>query len=116
MVGRGRGRGLAQMHRDIQNLKRQVEELMNIMENQRLKQREDNSDEGDTDQSEEFEEEPVNHGNFEERMLSALEGKNEGIKVEVSEYASSLKPEELIDWLNEMEKFFEWKSMTEEKR
>jgi hypothetical protein len=38
--------------------------------------------------------------NFEEKMLRALEGRNDGIKMEVSEYAGSLKPEELIDWLN----------------
>ncbi|GLJ55071.1 hypothetical protein SUGI_1182090 [Cryptomeria japonica] len=85
MVGRGRGRGLAQMHRDMQNLQREVAYLMNMMENQRLRQRGDNSnegsDKGDTDQSEELEVEPINCGNFEERMLRALEGKNEEIKV-----------------------------------
>ena len=34
---------------------------------------------------------------FEERMLKALEGRNDGIKIEVPEYAWSLKLEELID-------------------
>jgi len=53
---------------------------------------------------------------FEERMLMALEGRNDGIKMEVSKYARSLKPKELIDWLNTMEFVFEWKPMMEETR
>jgi hypothetical protein len=52
----------------------------------------------------EHEEEPFECVTFEERMLRALEGRNDGIKMEVSEYAGSLKPKELIDWLNAMEK------------
>ena len=53
---------------------------------------------------------------FEERMPRALEGRNDGIKIEVPDYVGNLKPEELIDWLNSMEKFFEWKPMIEEKK
>ena len=53
---------------------------------------------------------------FDERMLRALEGINDGIKIEVPDYAENLKPEELINWLNSMEKFFEWKPMIEEKK
>ena len=49
--------------------------------------------------------------NFEEKMLKDLEGRNDGIKMEVSKYARSLKPEELIDWLNSMELFFESKTI-----
>ena len=49
-------------------------------------------------------------------MLRALEGRNDGIKIEVPNYARNLKPEELIDWLNSMEIFFEWKLMIEEKK
>jgi hypothetical protein len=46
--------------------------------------------------------------NFEERMLKALEGRNDRIKMEVSEYVVNLKLEELIDWFNAMEKRIEW--------
>ena len=53
---------------------------------------------------------------FDERMLRALEGRNDGIKIEVPDYAGNLKPEELINWLNSMEIFFEWKLMIEEKK
>jgi hypothetical protein len=53
---------------------------------------------------------------FEERMLRALKGRNEGIKMEVSKYAMSLQPKELIDLLNAIEIIFEWKPMMEEKK
>ena len=39
---------------------------------------------------------------YEDKVLGALEGRSEAIKIDVSDCASSLKPEELIDWLNEM--------------
>jgi hypothetical protein len=45
--------------------------------------------------------------NFEEMMCMDLKGRNDGIKMEVSKYVGSLKLEELIDWLNAMEMFFE---------
>ena len=59
------------------------------------------------EEHEEHEEEQLERVSFEERMLRALEGRNDRIKMEVSEYARNLKPEELIDWLNAMDKFFE---------
>jgi hypothetical protein len=45
---------------------------------------------------------------FEERILRALEGRNDRITMEVLEYAGNLKPKELIDWMNAMDNFFEW--------
>ena len=119
MVGRGRGREgyLAQMHRDMKNLQRKVADLANMLASQRIIQREvydEDTDQGDVDQHiehdkehEEHEEEQLEHMNFEERMLRALEGRNDGIKMEVSKYVGNLKLEELIDWLNAMEMFFE---------
>ena len=53
---------------------------------------------------------------YEDRVFRALEGRSEVIKIDVSNYAGSLKPKELIDWLNEMGIFFEWKPMIEGKR
>ena len=79
-------------------------------------QGEDESDEEGNwrgvNQNEENEEEPLEDLSYADRVLQDLEGKNEGIKIKVSDYAGSLKPEELTDWLNEMGKFFEWKPMT----
>ena len=122
MAGRGRGgagAGIAQMRRDMQNLERRVAELTNALANQRTIQRDVSDEEtkyAGVDHQGEQEEEQLERMPFEERMLRALEGRNDGIKVEVPEYAGNLKPEELIDWLNSMEKFFEWKPMTEEKK
>lgn len=112
MAGRGRGRGgLAQMHREMQNLQRQIAELITRMENQRPGRGGDEFDEeigqGGANQDIEHEEEELEGMSFEERMLRALEGKNGGIKVDVLDHVGSLKPEELIDWLNDMRNFFE---------
>lgn len=52
---------------------------------------------------------------FEKRLHRFLEEKNDGIKMEVS-YAGSLELEELIVWLNNMGKYFEWMPMIEEKK
>ena len=53
---------------------------------------------------------------YKDRVLRALEGRSEEIKIEVLDYASSLKPEDLIDWLTQIGKFFEWNPMTKEKK
>ena len=71
---------------------------------------------GDANQNEENIGEELEELSYEDRVLRALEGRSEAIKIEVSDYAGSLKPEDLIDWLTEMGKFFEWKPMTEEKK
>ena len=80
-----RGReGLAQMHKDMQILQRKVEDLTNVLANYRIIWREvSNYDtyQGDVDQYIEHEE--VGNLTFEERMLGPLEGRNDGIKMEV---------------------------------
>jgi len=42
--------------------------------------------------------------------------KGYNIKIEVYEYASGLKLEDLIDWVNNMEKYFEWSNLAKEKK
>jgi hypothetical protein len=126
MVGRGRGRAcLVQMCRDMKNLQRQVADLTSMLASQRIIQRELSDEEiyqGNVDQHIEHEEKHGEHEEeqlecmyFEERMLRDLEGRNDRIKMEVSEYAGNIKPEELIDWINAMDDFFEW-PMPEEKK
>jgi hypothetical protein len=71
-----------------------------VLASQRIIQREvsdEEIDQGDPDQHIEHEEEQLERVTFEERMLGALEGRNDGIKMEVSKYAGRLKLEELID-------------------
>jgi hypothetical protein len=101
MARRGRGRvDLAQMHRDMHNHKRRVAQLTNVLVNQRIIPRDASDEETkhrDLDHQREQEEEQLERMPFEERMLRALEGRNDGSKIEVLEYAGNLKPEELID-------------------
>ena len=107
------------MCRDMQNLQRQVADHTSMLDNQRIIRREAYDEERD-------QEVQVNIQNmkkkkqsaylFQERMLRALELRNDGIKMEVSNYAGSLKAKDLIYWLNSMEFFFEWKPMIEEKK
>jgi hypothetical protein len=119
MAGRGRGRaGLAQMRRDMQNLERRVAKHKNALVYQRIIPR-DASDEETKHRNVDHQreqEEQLEHMPFEEWLFRALEGINDGIKIEVPDYAGNLKPEELIDWLNSVANFFEWKSMIQEKK
>lgn len=106
------------MRRDMHNLKRRVAKLANALVYQRIIPR-DASDEETKHRNVDHQreqEEQLECMPFEERMRRALEGRNDGIKIEVPDYAGNLKPEELIDWLNSMEIFFEWKPMIEEKK
>ena len=106
------------MHRDMQKLEKLVAELTNALVYQRIIPRDAFDEETEhinVDHQREREEQ-LERMRFEERMLRDLEGRNVGIKIEVPDYAGSLKPEELNNWLNSMEKFFEWKPMIEEKK
>ncbi|KAH9293626.1 hypothetical protein KI387_041170, partial [Taxus chinensis] len=72
--------------------------------------------EGGDEEDNERDEETLNERPFEERLIQDLKGKDDGIKITVPDYGGGLQPEELIDWLNHMEKFFEWKTLSEEKK
>ena len=71
---------------------------------------------GGANQNEENIVEELEEMSYEHKILRALEGRSEAIKIDVSDYAGSLKPAKLIDWLTEMGNFFEWKPMIEEKK
>lgn len=118
-TGRGRGRGgVTPMQRLMMDIQRQIEGLSERLDNQGIQGGDESDEEGnrrDADQNEENTEERLEEMSYEDRVLRALEGRSEGIKIDVLDYAGSLKPKELIDWLNEMGNFFEWKPMTEEK-
>jgi hypothetical protein len=87
-----------------------------VNESQALAVSDDETYQRNVDQHIEHEEEQLEHMCFEEMILRDLEGRNYRIKMEVSEYAGNLKPEELIDWLNAMDKFFEWQPMPKENK
>ena len=104
------------MRREMQNLQRKVTDLTNALINQRVISIDDSNEERDCGHVNQKIEEPIENMGYDERVLMALEGRNDGIKMEVLDYAGSLQPEELIDWLISMEICFEWKPMTEEKK
>lgn len=54
---------------------------------------------------------------WDERIIRALDARNEGgIRVDVPEFHGRLNPEEFLDWLNSLEKLFDWKDMPDQKR
>lgn len=50
------------------------------------------------------------------RFFKSLLGSTSKPRLEVSVYTGGLKPEELIDWINDMGKFFDYEEMEEGKR
>ena len=98
------------MQRLMLDMQREIERLNEWLDNQELQRG------NESEEERENEDERPEEMTYEDRVIRALERRSEAIKFDVSDYAGSLKPEELIDWLNEMGKFFEWKPMTEEKK
>lgn len=51
------------------------------------------------------------------RLIRALEGLRDkgdhGIKVDVPDFHGRLHPEDFLDWLSSVEKFFDWKELSE---
>ena len=77
------------MCRDMHNLVRRVVELTNVLLNPIITPRDASNEEiehEDVDHQRE-QEEQLDRIPFEERILMALEGRNDGIKIEVPEYA-----------------------------
>lgn len=50
------------------------------------------------------------------RLLRAVSGSSSRPKPEISTYDGSLKAENLIDWINKMDKYFEYEEIDEVKR
>ena len=49
-------------------------------------------------------------------MLKQVLGSTSRPRPDLSNYNGSLNPEKLIDWINDMEKFFEYEEMNDEKK
>ena len=47
------------------------------------------------------------------RVVRSIKGR---AKVEVSYFRGSLKPDDLLDWISEMEKFFNWEELSDPRR
>ena len=50
------------------------------------------------------------------RLLKQVLGSTSRPKPDVSNYSGGLNPEELLDWINDMEKLFDYEEMNEEKK
>jgi hypothetical protein len=61
-------------------------------------------------------EEPKEHVIVEERMIKEINGIGGKPKLDTPVYYGSLNPEELIDWIGEMENFFEFENIRDPRR
>ena len=50
------------------------------------------------------------------RLLRTVLGSAVKPRIEVSSYAGGLNPEELVDWINELNKCFDYEEMSEDKK
>ena len=50
------------------------------------------------------------------RLLSTVLGSAVKPRIEVSSFAGGLNPEELVDWINEMNKCFDYEEISEDKK
>jgi hypothetical protein len=53
---------------------------------------------------------------LEERLVRALDLSMVGVKVEVAEFYGDMHAEDYFDWEANVEYFFEWKQMSDERR
>ena len=79
------------MQRLMLDMQREIERLNERLDNQEMQRGNESKEEREN------EDERLEEMNYEDRVIRALEGRSEAVKIDVSDYASSLKPEELID-------------------
>ena len=75
---------------------------------------EDETEEGQVNQEEQEEEEVLNLE--EEKLFKAITKIGKRPKFEVSTFFVKLNPEELIDWINELEEYFEYEEIEDQDR
>ena len=94
--------GFRALQRQIEALQEQMRRGMNLTVRD---ESEDEREEGQVDQEEQQEEEVLNPE--EEKLFKALTKIGKRPKFEVPTFLGKLNPEELIDWINELEDCFE---------
>ena len=109
-VGRGAGRRRPIFNTKVLGMLQRVEARMDAMERRQPRDPEDIS-EPETEDAEENVEIPPDM-----RLLRTVLGSVVKPRIEVSSYAGGLNPEELVDWINEMNKFFDYEEMSEDKK
>lgn len=115
-AGRARGRG----GRPVGNaeLREEIRRLQARLEAMEARRQRDPEGEDVSEAEEETEEEgatPVEEA-VEIKLLKAVLGSSSRPKPEISSYDGSLKAKNLIDWINEMDKYFDYEEIDEDKR
>ena len=101
-VGRGAGRRRHVANAEVLGMLQRVDARMDAMERRQARDPEDIS-EPETEEAEENVEIPPDM-----RLLRNVLGSAVKPRIEVSSYAGGLNPEELVDWINEMNKCFDY--------
>ena len=70
---------------------------------------EDDNEEDEIGPEGEFDREVLNHA--EERLFRAITKFGKRPTIEVGVFLGNLKPDELIDWINELEEYFEYEDI-----
>ena len=75
---------------------------------------EDDNEEDEIGPEGEFDGEVLNHA--EERLFRAITKFGKRPTIEVGVFSRNLKPDELIDWINELEEYFEYEDIRDPDR
>jgi len=102
--GRGGRRPIA--NAEVLRLMQRLEASLDVIEGDRQRDPDDASED-----EEPQEEEPVAQEPTELKLLKQVLGSTSIPKPDVSNYNGGLNPEELVDWINDMEKFFYYEEM-----
>lgn len=120
--GRGRGRGgnapdITQLAETVQHLSESVNRLLQERDHQRHGRRRNGSDESsDSGNSYNWSDSDSGSSSKSARRHHYRRQSDAGIKVDLPEFSGNLSPEEFLDWLSAIEKFFEWKDLSDSKR
>ena len=109
-VGRGAGRRRPVANAEVLGMLQRVEARMDAMERRQPRDMQDIS-EPETEEAEENVEIPPDM-----RLLRIVLGSAVKPRIEVSSYAGGLNPEELVDWINELNKCFDYEEISEDKK
>jgi hypothetical protein len=114
MSPRRRGRGIPVANVELQQEVRQLRARMEDMETSMKREPDtgDISESEETTTSEEEEEEETT----EEKLIRVVTKVGARPKVEVPMYEGNLNVEELIDWINALDKYFDYEDVDEEKK
>ena len=53
---------------------------------------------------------------WEDRLVRALQNSKEDGQLQISEFDGGMEPEEVVDWLDSIEHYFDWKEVPEERK